>query len=362
MGDAPNNEQAIQQRVLDNLATAVLVVDRALVTRYINPACEMLLEISARKARGTPLERLISGPDRLFARLRECLDSAHPFTERELPLALFGNRHLTVDCTVTSLHEPQAPGGLLVELVQIDRQLRISREENLIAQHNATRDVVRGLAHEIKNPLGGLRGAAQLLERELADEELKEYTRIIIDEADRLQNLVNRMLGPNALPNKQEVNIHHLLERVRNLVDVEAPAGVELVRDYDPSIPMLQADPDQLIQALLNLARNAVGAVGERGTITLRTRTQRQITIGHERHKLVLVVEVTDDGPGISKEMMEKIFYPMITGAANGTGLGLSIAQSLINRHGGLIECSSEPGHTVFRILLPLEKANDEHR
>jgi len=346
--------ERVHQRVLDNLTTAVMVVGPDLVIQYINPACEMLLAMSARKARGKYLRHLVMGPDELFLRLQACLVDGHPFTERELRLTLFGHREYIVDCTVTALTEPGQPGGLLLELVRIDRQLRINREENLIAQHNAARAVIRGLAHEIKNPLGGLRGAAQLLERELPDERLTEYTRVIIEEADRLQNLLDRMLGPNTLPKRQETNIHHVLERVRQLAAVEAPPGVQLVRDYDPSIPNLQADADQLIQAVLNLVRNALQAVGEHGTVTLRTRAQRQITIGHERHRLVLVVEIVDDGPGIAPEIQERIFYPMITGRANGTGLGLSIAQSLINRHGGLIECSSEPGNTVFRILLPL--------
>ncbi len=219
--------------------------------------------------------------------------------------------------------------------------------------------MIRGLAHEIKNPLGGLRGAAQLLERELPDPQLTEYTKIIIDEADRLQNLLNRMLGPNTLPNLRETNIHHVLERVRSLVLAEAPPGIEITRDYDPSIPNLNADSDQLIQAALNLVRNAVQALGQHGSIILRTRAQRQITIGHERHRLVLTLEVIDNGPGIPQEIQERIFYPMVTGHANGTGLGFSIAQSLINRHGGLIECTSEPGNTIFRILLPLENAHD---
>lgn len=351
--------ERLHQRILENLTTAVVTLDSELVIAYINPACEMLFALSARKAVGKELRHLVMGPDELFERLAACLEDGHPFTERELHLSLFGQRDYIVDCTVTALTEPGQPIGLLLELVRIDRQLRITREENLIAQHYATRAVIRGLAHEIKNPLGGLRGAAQLLERELPDEQLTEYTKIIIDEADRLQNLLDRMLGPNTLPNLRDTNIHHVLERVRSLVLVEAPSGITINRDYDPSIPNLRADSDQLIQAVLNLVRNAVQALGERGDIILRTRAQRQITIGHERHKLVLTVEVIDNGPGISPEIQERIFYPMVTGHANGTGLGLSIAQSLINRHGGLIECNSEPGSTVFRILLPLENMND---
>jgi len=351
---AVSHQERVHQRVLDNLTTAVMVLDLELVIRYINPACEMLLAMSARKAHGKSLRHLIMGPDDLFPRLEACLRDGHPFTERELHLTLFGQREYIVDCTVTALIEPAQPRGLLLELVRIDRQLRINREETLIAQHNAARAIIRGLAHEVKNPLGGLRGAAQLLERELPDEQLTEYTRIIIEEADRLQNLLDRMLGPNTLPKRVDTNIHHVLERVRQLAAVEAPPGVQLVRDYDPSIPNLEADADQLIQAVLNLVRNALQAVGEHGSITLRTRAQRQITIGHERHRLVLVVEIVDNGPGIPPEIQERIFYPMVTGRADGTGLGLSIAQSLINRHGGLIECSSQPGETVFRILLPL--------
>lgn len=351
--------ERLYQRVLENLTTALVMLDSELVIRYINPACEMLFAMSARKAKGKALRHLVMGPDVLFDRLRACLDDGHPFTDRELHLSLFGQREYVVDCTVTALTEPAQPTGLLLELVRIDRQLRITREENLIAQHNATRAVIRGLAHEIKNPLGGLRGAAQLLARELPAQGLSDYTNIIIDEADRLQNLVDRMLGPNTLPNLRDTNIHHVLERVRSLVMVEAPEGIAISRDYDPSIPNLKADSDQLIQAVLNLVRNAVQAIGERGNIVLRTRAQRQITIGHERHRLVLIVEVIDNGPGIPPEFQERIFYPMVTGHANGTGLGLSIAQSLVNRHGGLIECNSEPGSTVFRILLPLENAND---
>ncbi|MCK5639830.1 MAG: PAS domain-containing sensor histidine kinase, partial [Gammaproteobacteria bacterium] len=256
--------------------------------------------------------------------------------------------------TAIPLSDPHREPELLVELNEVDRQLRINREENLLAQTSATRVLVRGLAHEIKNPLGGLRGAAQLLERELEDEELKEYTAIIISEADRLRNLMNRMLGPNALPQLRSTNIHEVLERVRRVMKVDVPAGVKIVFDYDPSIPELVADPDQLIQAILNLVSNAVQAVGDSGTITLRTRALRQYTIGQTRHKLVLCLEVIDDGPGIPEKMQESIFLPMVTGRAEGTGLGLAIAQSLINSHGGLIECNSSPGRTVFTVLLPL--------
>ncbi|MDX1607410.1 MAG: nitrogen regulation protein NR(II), partial [Candidatus Competibacterales bacterium] len=284
----------------------------------------------------------------------------YPFTEREVTLLLAGETAITVDFTVQSLGGAtgrQAP-ELLVELRQLDRQLRINREENLLAQHHTTRQLIRNLAHEIKNPLGGLRGAAQLLERELREPGLKEYTGIIIGEADRLRNLVDRMLGPSRPPVYGEINIHELLERVRSLVTAESGPELRIVQDYDPSIPPLTGDADRLIQAVLNIVRNAVQAIESRGSILLRTRVQRQCTIGPKRHKLAARIDVVDDGPGIPAELREHIFYPMISGHAFGTGLGLSIAQILVNQHGGLIEFTSRPGETVFTLLLPLESTD----
>jgi two-component system nitrogen regulation sensor histidine kinase GlnL len=223
-----------------------------------------------------------------------------------------------------------------------------------MSQNESARALVRGLAHEIRNPLGGLRGAAQLLERELGTEELKEYTRIIVHEADRLQALVDRLLGPRMLPSKRLINIHEVTERVRALIQAEAPGGIVVDRDYDPSIPELYADPELLIQATLNVAQNAVQAVADAGHILLRTRVHRQYTIGQRRHRLVARIDICDNGAGIREDLKDLIFYPMVTGRNDGTGLGLSIAQSLVNQHAGLIECHSEPGNTTFSILLPL--------
>ena len=350
----------MHQRILDNLHTVVVLFDDQLRQRYMNPAAEMFFSASASRFRGIKAGELMHN-DTLIAALDGALVTGHPFTERELSLQLGSDRRVTVDVTAIPLSEPRRGRELLVEMTQVDRQLRITREENLLAQSSATRALVRGLAHEIKNPLGGLRGAAQLLQGELADEELREYTRIIIDEADRLRNLINRMLGPNSLPHKRETNIHQVLERVRQVVQAEAPRGVRFLRDYDPSIPEVAADEDMLIQAVFNLVRNATQAVGTEGAITLRTRTLRQYTIGQTRHKLVARIDIIDDGPGISPEVKESVFLPMVTGRPDGTGLGLPIAQSLINQHGGLIECESQPGHTVFTVLLPLlgEKASE---
>lgn len=348
-------------QILDNLNTAVLLFDPDLNLQYMNPAAEMLFAVSARHMTGLPADKLLRCPGG-FAEdnLNRALASGHPFTEREVSLPRADLKNITVDCTVIPVTERDGINGLLVELQQIDRQLRISREEYLLSQHQAARDLIRGLAHEIKNPLGGLRGAAQLLEGELPDPSLSEYTQVIIDEADRLQELVDRMLGPNKLPKLQEVNIHTLLERVRNLVAAEFGNKVKLVRDYDPSIPDIYVDSDRIIQSFLNIVRNAARAVGEQedGSVILRTRILRQFTIGTLRHKLVVEVGIEDNGPGISDEIREKLFYPMVTASEGGMGLGLSIAQSLINQHGGLIECSSKPGKTLFNVLLPVENPN----
>ncbi len=345
--------RALHRRILDNLSTTVLLFDGDLRLHYVNPAGEMQFAISARHLLGRSADALLPHSE-LNRALCAALRSGHPFTEREVQIALDGAHPVTMDVTVMVFAEHDTTRELLVELVQVDRQLRISRDEQLVAQQQATRELLRGLSHEVKNPLGGLRGAAQLLERELHDEQLREYTQVIISEADRLRALVDRMLGPNTLPRRRRINIHEVLERVRNLVKAEVAQGLHVYRDYDPSIPELEVAADQLVQVVLNIVRNAVQAINGCGTITLRTRVLRQHTIGQQQHRLVLRVEVIDDGPGIPADIKERIFYPLVTGRAQGSGLGLSIAQSLIQQHGGIVECASQPGRTVFSILLPL--------
>lgn len=345
---------ALHQHILENLTHAVLMFDSNLCLDYINPAGEMLFAVSAKRLTGLCAPVLLPSDSHLLEAIERGLESGHPFTEHEIQITLPGRRELTVDCTITPLATTLGDCELLVELQQMDRQLRISREGQQLAQQETLRSLVRGLAHEIKNPLGGLRGAAQLLERELPNPALKEYTDIIIGEADRLRNLVNRLLGPNTLPHKEPINIHQVLEHVRQLVNVEKHGDVTFVSDYDPSIPEILGDRDQLIQAVLNIVGNAVQAIGSQGEIILRTRARRQFTIGQTCHRLVCHLEIIDNGPGIPEDMIERIFYPMVTGRADGTGLGLSIAQSLINQHGGLIQCESRTGRTRFSILLPL--------
>lgn len=353
--------------LLDNLSTGVLVIDQNLIVSYLNPAAEALLAVSGSRAIGQPLRDVfIDVDDQVpLSSFSRTLQNGHPFNKREAHLRI-GTAEVVVDYSVSPLSQTGSPLSLLLEIQPMDRMVKISREEALLANHQATRQLIRGVAHEIKNPLGGIRGAAQLLAKALPSSELQDYTNIIIGEADRLRNLADRMLGPRKLPEKQPVNIHECLERVRSLILVEAEGRIRIVRDYDPSLPELSADPDQLIQAILNIAGNAMQALMENPSperdpvITLRTRPLRQFTIGAVRHRLVAKIEIMDNGPGVPEDMIETIFYPMVSGRASGTGLGLSIAQDIISPYHGLIECESRPGRTVFSILLPLDQDNDD--
>lgn len=352
----------LHTQILDNLKTAILLVEADLRVSYLNPAAEALLETSRSRALGEPITQLFSEPGDTAAGLREAVRGGAAFTKRETPLTLPNGQLITVDYAVTPVPEPGQRISLILELQPLDRLLRISRDEGILSSQENTRALVRGLAHEIKNPLGGLRGAAQLLARELPDSGLKDYTNIIIEEADRLRNLVDRMLGPHKVPDRKPLNIHEVVERVRQLLEVEMHGQIEFVRDYDPSLPDLRGDKEQLIQAVLNVARNAVEAIQRASPpirfprIRFRTRALRQFTIGTQRHRLVVRIEIADNGPGVPAKLAEMIFLPMVSGRPDGTGLGLSIAQSIINHHNGLIECSSQPGNTVFSLYIPVEQ------
>lgn len=355
----------IYKKVLESLTTAVLLLDDQLRIQYLNPAAEQFFATSSTHLLDAPADYLLQ-ESQMQGEFEKALKEQYGFTKREVQLHLPNtSQTATADYTVTPISESQTR-ALLVEIRPLDRLLRISREDGLLSAHQATRALVRGVAHEVKNPLGGIRGAAQLLARELENEELKDYTNVIIAEADRLRNLVDRMLGPRAIPQLKDINIHEVLERVRSIVEVETKGAIKLIRDYDPSLPEIYADADQLIQATLNIVRNALQALTENPlqehpAITLRTRPLRQFTIGNTRHRLTLLLEIEDNGPGIDKELAETIFYPMVSGRANGTGLGLSISQSIVNQHHGLIECESKPGKTIFRLLLPYEANNTQN-
>ena len=343
-----------ETRILDSLATGVLVFDVHQRVVYINQMAEALLGVSSRHLLGQHLEPYIQCEGEDISALVQQASEGQVIGKRGASLVRADREIITIDCVLT--HVGEEPADVILELTQVDRQLRINRETQLISQQAATKDLLRGLAHEIKNPLGGLRGAAQLLASELSDPELEEYTGIIIAEADRLKALVDNMLGPNRRPEYAPLNVHHVLERVRNLILAEYGAdNVTIIRDYDPSIPELVGDMDQLIQAMLNIVRNAMNALAGQpdARIRLRTRIARNFTIGDARHRLVARVEIQDNGPGIPEDLRETLFLPMVT-SGQGQGLGLSIAQTLITRHRGLIECHSEPGDTRFTILLPL--------
>ena len=356
MADKTDIKPSYPQNILDNLNTAVILLNSELNIEYINPASENLFQTSKRQAKGFNLNKVMKIDEFFVERLHDAINNFHPITEHEACMTLHDDRKIIIDYHLNPIQLSSNKMQLMLEISHMDRHIRIAREEKLLNEQHATRNLVRGMAHEIKNPLGGLRGAAQLLERELPDTDLKEYTQIIIGEADRLQSLVDRMLGPNNIPKKHNVNIHQILEHVRQLILVEMPddAHVYFKPDYDPSLPEIMADSDMMIQIVLNITRNAVQALNGNGEIIYKTRPLRNFTIGHTHHRLVLQVDIIDNGPGIPEDLQEQIFYPMVTGRAEGTGLGLSIAQSLINQHGGLIKVKSRPEKTVFTLYLPL--------
>jgi len=348
----------VHTRILDHLNESILLFNKKLELIYINTAGEILFDDSARHLLGRSAERLFGNGTTFISDLHQCLERNEGFVDHELTLNLY-HKNITLNFNATPLQENQQNIEILIELQQVDNHLRISKEEQLLAQQHTSKMLMRGFAHEIKNPLGGLRGAAQLLELELQNNELKEYTQIIIEEADRMKKLVDKMLGPNKLPNKIKLNIHEALERVRQLVQSEVSGHIKITTDYDPSIPELKADKNQLIQAFLNILRNATQAIQIEGKITLRTRISRQMTIAGIRHKLTARIDIIDNGSGIKPELMNQIFYPLITGRNDGTGLGLPIAQSIINQYNGIIECTSNPGQTIFSIYLPVGNIND---
>ena len=336
---------------LELLSSAVVLVDGTLIIRYINPGAENLFAISHRKLVGLPLSRLLGTPPELGAALENALHTNWSYTGQDLTITRSNADPIRLDCTVSPVDT--AGVRLLLEFRPIDAQLRVAREEQLLQQQQANRELIRNLAHEIKNPLGGIRGSAQLLQHELDDPQLREFTEVIIAEADRLQDLMNRLLSSHCMMRPAPLNIHDVLERVRRLILAEFPA-IEVRRDYDLSLPELTADREQLIQAILNIVRNAAQALEGAGEIHLRTRVARQVTLAKRRYKLALELQVIDNGPGIPAEIRDKIFYPLISGREGGSGLGLSLAQSFIEQHQGMIEVDSRPGRTRFTILLPI--------
>jgi len=351
---------------LDLLATAVVLVDRELRVCYANPAAENLFELSSKSFVGNTITEIFQ--DGIFdaaveyARANNC-----SYTEHDLTIGALGRAKLQLSCIVSPVELVLAPApavsrsanvsqgqGLLLEFRHIEQQMKIAREDRLLDQSQANRELIRNLAHEIKNPLGGIRGAAQLLDHELERPGLHEYTQVIMKEADRLQSLMDRLLTPHRLPQPAPLNIHEVIERVRSLILAEYRQGITIHRDYDTSAPLLHGDKEQLIQVVLNIVRNAAQAMNARGQITLRTRVARQVTLMRRRYKHALELSIMDTGPGIPEEIRERIFYPLVTGRAGGSGLGLTLAQTFVTQHGGTIAFESKPGDTAFTLLLPI--------
>jgi len=343
------------QDIIENLTTAVVVMDKELRVNTLNSAAEILFGMSQRQASSIPIQALLLGDCELLTGLERVQKTERELIEREVKLYIPSKGDIVVDCSIKMVDTDSDQSYILLEIAQLDFQQRISRDESLHTQQQ----VLRGMAHEIKNPLGGLRGAAQLLERQLDSEDLKEYTAIIISEADRLQNLMTKMLGSHHQPEYTSVNIHETLQRVRQLVFAEVDNRLIIKGDYDPSIPELYVDFDQLVQIFLNIIRNAVQALNGVGKVILRTRAVRNISIEQKRYPLGVSIEVEDNGPGIPKDLQESIFFPLVTGRAEGTGLGLYLVQNLIQRNKGMISCVSHPGHTVFSVIFPLEQSSD---
>ncbi|HEY8118960.1 MAG TPA: nitrogen regulation protein NR(II) [Methylophilaceae bacterium] len=342
---------------LEHLATAVILLDQSRNVVYANPGAEVLFALSAKQINGLPISQVFPGSEILHSAVENAILNYSPFREHEFLITTLRQNSLAVTCTVTPVD--LAPACLVLEFQQMDQQLRIAREERMLIQQQANAELLRNLAHEIRNPLGGLRGAAQLLEHELPQANLREYTQVIIKEADRLQTLMDRLLVPHRVPKYEPTNIHEVLERVRSLLLAESPKGVMVKRDYDTSLPELIGDREKLIQAVLNIARNAAQAMLSltqgQGQITLRTRAERQVTLAKKRYRVAIKLQIIDNGPGILPEIRDRIFYPLVSGREGGSGLGLTLAQTFITQHHGMIECDSRPGYTCFTILLPIE-------
>ncbi len=337
---------------LDLLATAVVVLDGRMRVRFINSAAENLLETSSKNIFMQPLGSILPGAELLIEDSKAALNENMVFIEHEWHLSRKGSPSLVVSCTGTPLQGPDV--GILLEFRPINQRMRIAREEKILEDQKINRELIRNLAHEIRNPLGGIRGAAQLLERELDRPELKEYTQVIRAEADRLQVLMDRMLSPNRLQQAAPLNIHEVLERVRTVILAEYPEGIVIQRDYDTSLPEITADREQLIQAVLNIVRNAAQALQAKGEILLQSRALRQVTLARRRFRLGLLIRIVDNGPGIPEALQSRIFQPLVSGREGGSGLGLMLAQNLISQHHGMVEFESGPGHTCFSLILPM--------
>jgi len=348
---------ALRFQSFDLLATLVAVLHGDGSVLFANAALEDALGISRRAIVGSHFPDSFAEPASLINALLGVGGNQFAALRYDARLTRLNREPLPVHVIVT---QTEVENEVVVELLPLELQARQEREERLSDQAQANKELIRNLAHEIKNPLGGIRGAAQLLEMEIESRELTEYTQVIIHEADRLQALVDRLLAPHRRPHLVgDVNIHEVCERVRSLITAEFPKGLTVERDYDTSIPEFRGDHEQLIQTVLNIAHNACQALSERiaqgdACLTFRTRIARQTTFGKKRYRLALELHVIDNGPGVPDSIKDRIFYPLVSGREGGSGLGLTLAQTFVQQHQGLIECDSVPGHTDFKIMIPL--------
>lgn len=356
----PQTDGAQYWVAFDHLATMVAVVGESGQCVFANASFENVLGLSRRSVQRGSLFDWFVDPQRLRETVESVRRNDFSTSRLETLLRRPGSNHAEPLPVHAIVNQMEASRHVIVELVEIEQQTRQDREERALDQAQVTKELIRNLAHEIKNPLGGIRGAAQLLEMEVESRALHEYTQVIINEADRLQSLVDRLLAPHRKPHVvSDVNIHEVCERVRALILAEFPRGLTVERDYDISIPEFRGDREQLIQAVLNIAHNAAQALAERiavgdAVILLRTRVSRQTTLGKQRYRLALDLHIQDNGPGVPESIRERIFYPLVSGRDGGSGLGLTLAQTFVQQHRGMIECDSEPGRTVFKIVMPL--------
>ena len=336
--------------VLDNLRTAIIILDTKLDYVYTNTAAIDLLGSSKimKKIASLQCENVSLG-----TYLKNICNDDQSVMLRDLKFKNFERVEKIVDFNISS-YTLTKDKYILLELNETGRLYNISLDQNLIDQQKATREMVKGLSHEIKNPLGGIMGAAQLLDRTLKDESQSKFTKIITKESERLLKLINAMASPIPSSDKENINIHEITEHVIELFKYDASnQNVTFVKDYDPSIPHFYIDKNQIIQALINIIRNAIQAICNDGEIIIRTRSLLKYTIGDIKHDLVFKIDVVDNGTGIPDEKLKEIFYPMVTTKDDGMGLGLTIAQSIIIQNKGIIECKSKNKETVFSIILP---------
>ena len=340
------------QNILESITTSVVITNKFMKIVHVNTAAENLFRSSKENLQNTKLSELFANDKSIIInQVYDAIALNQSSTSRDIEISLKTKTKHNVDCNVQTIFL-EKDKHVLLEIRTLKRIKNIVLNANFINQNNATEMITRSIAHEIKNPLGGIKGAAQLLKKEI-NEEQKEYTDIIIEEADRLKNYIDKMHGPKDLPSFKSMNIHLMIDKVLKILGIKSS---NYKKNYDPSIPLLYLDQDMIIQSLLNIIKNASEAITENGLIEIKTRVDRSFTINSIRHKLVAIISIIDDGIGVNKEISSKLFLPLITNKKKGNGLGLSISQRLISINKGIITFEEENSKTIFKIILPIDK------